>query len=194
MQHMLNRLYSLFFIALIFASCQQKNGEIKTKKQDDGRTYFSVKQYIHDQWTIYKDQPFGFNKFVYLNGKMDSSLVNVDQVDWGAIIKPFFDADIGDKKFLGQYTFTAFQDQTTQTVNFYYEAKNDKLFTRKFQIMADDVTAKVRSIYIETERNSRGSHFTQKLFYIPLKVISIQEFDHSTPGPAKELRVEYRFL
>jgi hypothetical protein len=193
---MSTRLFPLIFIALfLVSSCKRADTtEEAYTGADTGATYFSIKQFILDQYNTYHEQPFGFVKIVYLNGKVDSSLVTTRTVEWGPIFKAFFDTDIGHSKFLNQYDFTMFEDNATDTRNFYYEAKNDKLYTRKLQISADMVSSKVRSIYIEAIENTRWHGKTCKLFYMPLKLISIQEFEKSTPGPDKELRVEYRFL
>lgn len=160
----------------------------------EGPGYFSVKQFIADQWDIYHGQPFGLQKIVYLDGKTDTSVVSAYDMDWGTLFKTFFETDISDTKYLGRYDFSSFADDATATQNFYYEAKEPELFTRKLQISADDVSHKVRSIYIETAKNGQWSKFSQKLFYIPLKIISVQEFEWAKAGPTKELRVEYRFL
>lgn len=187
---MLKRILAVLLVSALIVSCASKPKEPQV--EDSNGTYFSIGQFIQDQFATYKGQPFTFEKIVTMNGKTDSTLTNVDKMDWGAILQPFFESDISDKKYLGQYNFSQFEENITATLNYYYEAKNNKLFTRKLQISVDDMSHKVKSIYIETEKNSQWSHTMHKLFYVPLKVISIQEIDHSRP--AKELHIEYRFL
>lgn len=192
---MIQRLFITLFAAITLVSC--KNNGPAAQQENGGTTgagYFSVKQFIKDQWDTYRGQPFGLQKIIYLNGKTDSSMISAYDMDWGTVFKTFFETDISDPKFLGRYNFTSFPDDATETQNFYYEAKEDGLFTRKLQISADNVSHKVRSIYIETAKNGKWSNFSQKLFYMPLKTISIQEFEWAQTGPSKELRVEYRFL
>lgn len=176
---------------LFFASCKPE----EHKPADDaGGTYFSIKQFAKDQWDTYKGQPYSLMKVVTLNGKTDSTLLSAFDMEWGRVFKIFFDTDISDSKYLGQYDFTMFEDNTTGTRNFYYEAKNEKLNTQKLQISADLETNKIRSVFIEAQDNQKWHSKTRKLFYMPVKLISIQEFEKSTPGPDKELRVEYRFF
>lgn len=189
------RSLTLFIALFLVSSCKKtESQENVAPAKKEGGTYFSIRQFFKDQYDTYHQQPFGFVKIVYLNGKVDSSLANVNTIEWGPVLKAFFDTDISDPKFLDQYDFTMFEDNATDTRNFYYEAKNDKLYTRKLQISADVTSSKIRSVYVEAIENSRWHGKTRKLFYMPLKVISIQEFEKSTPGPDKELRVEYRFL
>lgn len=177
----------------MFTSCKNAGKKPETTSAD-GPGYFSIKQFIADQWDTYRGQPFGLQKIVYIDGKSDTSFVSAYDMDWGTVFKTFFETDISDPKYIDRYQFSSFPDEATMTQNFFYEAKEDDLFTRKLQISADDVSHKVRSIYIETAKNGQWSKFSQKLFYMPLKIISIQEFEWAKTGPTKELRVEYRFL
>jgi len=187
------RFLLLILFLILLGSCKQDE-KTENKVADNNATYFSIKQFVKDQYDIYRGQPFGLVKTVRLNGKVDSSLVTANNMEWGSIFKIFFDTDISDPKFLNEYDFTMFEDDASLTRNFYYEAKSDKLYTKKLQISADVTTNKIRSIFIEASENTRWHGKLRKLFYMPLKVINIQEFERSTPGPDKELIIEYRFL
>lgn len=180
------RILLLFIPGLLLISCSKKKPD---NINPEAGTYFSIRQFAADQWNTFRGQHFGMEKIVQFNGKTDSSLTTAFDMDWAAVLKPFFESDISDPKFLGQYNFSTFKDDATFTINLYYEAKNDKLFTRKLMISVDDVTAKVKSIYIETE----SSNIQRKLFYLPVRLISIQEFEKDGPV-TKELKIDYRFL
>ena len=185
---------SLSFFTLLF-SCKQsakhseQKGNADTLALDQG-TYFSIREFAADQFRTYWGQPFTLEKIVIENGEKDSSLVPVSKIDWAKALKPFFDADIADAKFLNQYSFTELNDDATVSKTYYYEAKNEKLFTRNLQIVTDPFTGKIKSIFIETEKNGK----TQKLYYKPVKLIQIQEYESSFLGKDKNIRIEYRFL
>jgi hypothetical protein len=189
---MFQRSILLATICIMLCACAEKKPEPKPDIQ--GGTYFSIRQFSLDQWNTHHGQPYSIEKTAYMNGKTDSVLLNAYTLDWGAVFKVFFATDISDPKYLDHYNFSMFEDNATTTRNFYYEAKDDDLFTRKFQVSADAFTDKVRSIYVETEKKTRWSTVTQKLLYIPVKVISIQEFEWTGGNEPKELRIEYRFL
>ncbi len=184
---MFKSLLPIAFACIVLSSCTKKED---TTTASPGSTYFSINGFIADQWKTFKGQPYGITKTVTLNGKTDSMFTSAFELDWSAVMKPFIESDISDPKFLGKYNYTAFKDDATYTINLYYEAKEDNLFTRKLQISIDDLTAKIKSVYIETE----DGETTRKLFYIPVKVVSIQEFENMGESNGKELRVEYRFL
>jgi hypothetical protein len=184
--------YSLLCTLLFACKPEQKHKTATTKK--DGATYFSITQFVLDQWNTFHGQPYGMEKVVEIDGKTDSTLLNAYTMDWGPVFKVFFETDISDPKFLDHYRFSMFEDNATTTRNFYYEAIDDDLFTRKLQISADEFSDKIKSVYIETEKKGRSGVVTQKLLYLPMKTISIQEFEWSTGNKPKDMRVVYRFL
>lgn len=181
--------YTYFLALLLFFSCKKKEATPEVSTTFNG-TYFSIKQFGEDQLHLLWGQPYTFHKIVSLNGKTDSSFTTAMDMDWASIIKPFFESDISDKKYLGQYNFSMFEDNLTDTRNFFYEAKDKKLLTQKLQITADAYNNKITSIYIETIKNGK----VQKLLYEPKKLIQIQEYESSFLGKDKNLKVEYYFM
>lgn len=184
-------LLSFFSLILIAASC--KKAEEKPQTATDERTYFSIREFALDQWLSNKGQPYSIVKKVYFNGQVDSLYTNAIEMEWSPVFKSFFETDISDAKFVGKYDFSAFEEPVMGTKNFFYEANDPKLFTRKVQIVADNFSNQVTSIYIEAEKNDRMGSKTIKLFYDVLKSITIQEFETSKTGERKELRVVYEF-
>ncbi len=183
-------------VALMFSACHKKiNENTPAEKIDSSKgTYFSLRQFTADQLHTYHGYPFSFVRTTTVNGVKDSDVESINTVDWGYILKTFFEADIGQYKYLGKYKFTLFEDDLTATRNFLYEAKDPELFTQKLMISADQLNNKIRSIYIETQKRSSYTEETQKLLYNPEKVIQIQHFEKSALGKAKDIVVEYRFM
>lgn len=190
----MNRVISLIFILtiLIYSSSCDTIKEEPTVSTGEG--YFSVIQFASDQWDTYHGHAFSINKKVYFNGNVDSSYITTLDMNWGTVLKMFFETDISDGKYLDQYEFSYFRDATTMTDNYYYEAKDKSLYTKKLQIMANYYTDKIKSIYIEAGRDSKIGSKSIKLFYVPLDVISIQEMETSKAGEKKEMRIEYDFM
>jgi hypothetical protein len=175
------------------AACKKSSNTTPSGKKVKGG-YYSIQQYARDQFKMNKGIPYGFNKIVTHNGKKDTVVQNIYTVDWPFIFSKFFETDISDKKFLGHYNFSMFDDSATQTRNYFYEAKEDYLPTRKLMIMADLSTQMVKSIYIEYEKKSLLKFESRKLFYIPKKVIQIQEFNKALFRNPEETMTEYDFM
>lgn len=185
------RIY-LFILCVVVAASSCKQQAVESVQQEGH--YFSIKEFALDQWNTYHGQPFGIQKIVYMNGRVDSVYTNADGVNWAAILKMFFETDISDSKFEDKYSFSEFADPTTLTENFYYEAKDPKLLTQKLHIMADLRNHRITSIYIETVKNNKWGSKMQRLYYEPVKSISIQEFETMVMGKRNEVRVEYKFM
>jgi len=171
------------------AGCNSGGKQPQPVKIGEG-TYFSIIQFAEDQFHTHWGQPFTFVKTVWKDGKVDSSYVAAQDVDWAKELKPFFDADISDPKFLDRYNFSVLNDDVTVSKTYFYEAKEPEMLTRSLQIITDPFTNKIKNIFIETNKDGR----VQKLYYTPLRIIQIQEFDKTLLGKENNLRVEFRFL
>jgi len=157
-------------------------------------TYFSVRQFAKDQFNSFWQQPFGFEKTEVINGKKETVLLGGLNMDWGRILQTFFDADISDTKNIGKYEFTVINDDATMSKIYDYEAKDPKMFTQKTQIVIDPFTERIKAVYIETHKEDFWKKESQKLFYVPLKVIQIQQFESLRFGKYLSTRTEYHFM
>jgi hypothetical protein len=188
------RYYGILFIALsavISSSCKKKIDPYADIKGN----YFSINQYALDQWNTFSGEPFMIIKTIRINdGKPDSLLTNSDTLNWAPIFKVFSETDISNRKYLGQYTFTQFDDNQDETHNFYYVANDKDLFTQKLLLSIDQFTNKVKGIYIETIKKDIEGERTQKLYYAPLKTIQIQTDNIPILGDKKFTVVQYDFL
>ena len=157
---------------------------------DGAPTYFSIRDFIRDQWETYKMTPLAIERVVTGDGEKDSSLVSAYEFELGEIMQTFIKTDIGDKKFLGKYDFNMIEDAASFTRSYYYEANTPDVYTKKLQIITDAENNKVKNIYIEAEE--KGGE-TVKLYYAPMKLIRIQEISKPAIGSKKEITKEYRF-
>ena len=157
-------------------------------------TYFSMKDFMLDQISLLKGQPYTLQKILRLNGKRDTSIVALATEDWSPVYAAFREAEIGIPKFTGRYNFTQFHEDITRTEQFVYEAQEEKLPVRRLMIAINDENAKVTSILAEMEKSNFWGGEKKRLYYAPLKVILIQEDATAKVGADKTFSVEYRFL
>jgi hypothetical protein len=180
-------------LVILGASCKKKDAT--DEYADVQGSYFSINQFILDQWNTFSGEPISIIKTVKVNkGKTDSSFTNSDTLSWAPIFKTFAETDISDRKFLGKYNFTQFDDNQDQTHNFFYQAKDEDLLTQKLLITIDQYNNKVKGIYIETYKKDFGDECTQKLYYAPLKTLQIQTDDKPWLGSKKFTVVQYEFM
>ena len=192
MKHILRFFIVISALAtLCLSACKEKTPEIFN---DVKGNYFSINQFIMDEWRTHAGEPVAFQKTVIENGKRDSSFTNVEKMDWPSILKPFMETEISDRKYLGKYTFSQFDDNFENTHNFLYTANAKDLYTQKLLICMDINSMKVRAIYIETFSSSLWNERIRKLVYTPLRTIQIQQYDKPLIGGKKEFITKYSAL
>ncbi len=177
----------------LFADCKKK--EPKEDFSDVKGSYFSINQFILDQWNNFVGAPFIITKTIRVNGTTtDSSYTNSDTLNWAPIFKTFSKTDISDRKNLGLYNFNQFDDPQDNTHNFFYMAKDNDLFTQKLLITLDQSSLRVKGIYVETYKKSVWTEVTEKLYYAPVKQVQIQTDEKPLLGSRKHTVTEYTFL
>jgi hypothetical protein len=95
---------------------------------------------------------------------------------------------------LGKYKFTQFEDNQDDTRNFFYEALDEDLYTRKLLITIDQYNQMVRGIYIEAIDKTIFDEKMVKLYYKPMSRIQIQEIETPMFGEKKHTVTEYEFI
>ena len=178
--------------ALVVAGCKKK--ETKDEFADIKGNYFSINQFIVDQWNNFDDMPFVIIKSTRVDGKTtDSVITNSDTLNWAQIFNIFSATDISDRKNLGLYNFNQFDDNQDNTHNFFYMAKDNDLFTQKLLITLDQRNMRVKGIYVETYKKTVFDECTQKLYYSPIQKVQIQTDDKPLFGKRKHTVVEWDF-
>lgn len=191
----LRHLAALLAVLIItsFTSCKDK-APAEDFSQVKG-TYFSIRQYALDQWNTFYGEPILIRKTVRVNdGPYDSSYTTSDTLNWGNIFKVFFETDISDRKFLGKYKFSQFDDDQDDTHNFFYEALEEDLYTRKLLITIDQYSQKVKGIYIEAAEHSVFDDKLVKLYYKPMQRIQLQNTETQLLGDKTHTVTEYEFV
>lgn len=186
----LNSAFLLCFLIFSLASCKNKPEVV----DEDAATYFSIKQFLDDQWKNREGIPYSLTKISTMNGITDSAYIGLDSVVWKNIRAKFDPTDISDTKFLDQYDISSFEEESMDFTTLRYEAKTKKQFTQIMNIDIDNFNNRVRSIYIETLKENSIYKKTEKLLYIPDDLIQIQEFEKSVVSPEKNTKISFRFL
>jgi hypothetical protein len=187
----LSLILALVITLLSVFSCQRYKAP---KDVVNSNGYFPINQFINDAIKTYGGTPFSLYKIVYINGAVDTTLVNFMNMDWASIFITFNATDISYKKYAGLYKEEVYDDYVTGMRSYMYTAQDPKLLTRLLQISSDPTNNRITSIYIETEKHDFWGDKKQKLLYVPLRIIQIQETQHHLIGKSGTMRVEYRFM
>jgi len=173
-------------------SCSHKSTQQQPPAAADSGQY-SVKSYVRGQIRLLYDQPITLDRIVWEGGDRDSALLPITELDWDKVIPAFVKSDISAPEFIGQYRFSIADDDLTATRVLTYDALRPDLYTRIFQISTDVSNNLIRSIYIETRESGFWKKRSQKLLYVPGRVIQMQETEDPLIGATRQRRLEYRF-
>lgn len=186
-------LMSLGLWLLLLSGCKYFKKSTYEPPEEEQETYFSVSEFLDDQWKLLAGQPYMLLKVTNFNGSKDSSMVLLDSTLWQQIREPFDAADIGKVQFLEQYRFTTYKENVLNAIYINYEALYKDLYTRRLNVGMDNYNYKIQSIYIEAEKRNRTYTSIRKLTYIPQKSIRIQGFEKSIISKPEEMNVVYYF-
>lgn len=176
------------------ATTEQKAAPIAPLKvEDTTQTYFSIKDYLDQQWVLKKDNPYTLLKVVIANGKRDSTFVPLDSTAWYAMMQPFYVADISDKKYLGWYRFDSFENDEAEEVHIHYEAIAPDTIMRKMDIAANRYSGMVNLVYMETRNKTDNVITTRKMTYKRDDFVQVVESEKTEGKPAVERVIEHRF-
>lgn len=179
----------LVFFLVGFVACSSAPKD----DYDPNTSYWSVNQFIIDQYRIRVMDSIAVTKTVVLNGKADTTYMRFDEVDWTTVFKVFGATDISHPKFYKAYTFDHFEDNFLKNGSLVYTSKNLEMFVQKLNVSYDTYTQGVQMVYIETLKDDWLRSKQQKLSYYVGKKIVIQEEEKSVFGGDKELIVTYEF-
>ena len=188
------RFYIAFALLLMvaFPSCKEETTEERMMRMGIG--YFSINQYLYDQYKNYDGHPITILKTIKEKDKEDTVYSNSEKFDWKEVLDVLTETDISDKDMLGHYKYRQYMDDAAKTVSFYYDAEDDYLVTRQLLIVADEFTYHIKSIYMETFDHSMiFGDKKQFIFYVPLKYLQIQENKAPVFGAKSRRVISYYF-
>ncbi len=157
--------------------------------------YFSIRDFMFDQFTRYRDVPVTFEEKHTENG--DSAKVTYGsfyQLETGDILRTFAESDISDSLLKAQYEYEWVVDTATSTATLMYKAKSPAMLTQKLDIALRMRDSRIKSVYIEKHKKSFWKTTDEKLWYSVGKNVSIQRRSQPLIGTTREELIELGFL
>jgi hypothetical protein len=177
-----------------FISC--KDAQTNTASDENTihiENYFSIKQFMDDQWELYKDDVYVLMRTIQYKNQSDTAYVDLDEKNFKDIRAYFDPIDISSKTFLNLYHVEEIYDSSQEMYIINYLANNDELLLQKLSLVIHDETLKIMSIYAETQSKNIFKTKTSKLNYNPKTSIVIQENEKPLIGDAKHTITHYFF-
>jgi hypothetical protein len=168
-------LIGILITSIVFFSCDnkatEKNSEpsafdnLDTTKENP--TFFPVSAYIMGEWETMKKSQIKIKRIQKVNGKIDSSILEVNK--WDREFKSIFSVEIDSSNLSNYFKETKFLDQDLKAITLTYEANSvlpDSIPWNNWNIYIDPETYQVKSIYLV--KNSGKQERTQ-ITWVPNK-------------------------
>lgn len=179
-------LYLVFLLP--FISCSKQNSD---SNKEGESIYFSISQFLDDQWDLLNGQPYTLRKKIVINGNVDTGVQHLDSVFFSHIREIFDKSDISNPKFESKYNVEHIQESMFHTLNF--TAQDEDLYTQLLVVNMDYENNRVLNIYIETKQETLFHDKITKLTYAPLRFIQIIEKEKSFLSSPKNIEINYVF-
>ncbi|MBP6455718.1 MAG: hypothetical protein KA275_03210 [Chitinophagaceae bacterium] len=178
------------FIILFFISCKQRGNY----QGDLLMNYLDVEEVLRKNLDIYKKDPVMVSKITYLDGKRDSTALDMASMPWNEIEAPFKKANIQKKALDRKYKIDILTDTTTHSITLLYKALSNDVFTKSISMRTNDNENKMQSLYIEADEKNLVGSSDYRLLYVKGKSIQIQERIKKPFSKLKTTITTYTFL
>jgi len=174
-------IFALLFTSIFFLACKSTttDNNAAVAGSDSTETYFSIRQFLNNQWTLLKVEPIVFLKIVEEDGKIDSTYVPLDSALFESISAPFIAGDISNPEFVGKYKYSASEDRSMDMIFLQYDALDETLICRNLLISASAESGRIATVYMETQHSSFWSTTIHKMTFTKTDAIVIREFSKS---------------
>ncbi len=177
-------------ILLFFISCNQQGNY----HGDLLMNYLDVEEVLRLNLDIYKKDPVMVSKIQYVDGKKDSTALDMASMPWTEIEAPFKKANIQKKALDRKYKIDILTDTTTHSITLFYKALSNDVFTKSISMRTNDNENKMQSLYIEADEKSFIGSTDYRLLYVKGKSIQIQERIKKPFSKLKTIITTYTFL
>lgn len=181
-------LVSLVLI-LFLSACHSK-----TYDGDSITNYPDIKVIFRKYLKPYQQAPYTFALLTNRDGKKDSVYYKAKEVDWAALEKPFYAANLYQNKLDKHYRIDIMNDTLTAKMTLLLTALDPKEYTSNMSITATTADNSIQTLYAECRDAGIWNTTEYKLLYVVGKSIQIQEISKSPLSGLKHTVTTLRFL
>ena len=159
-------LYTSLLLFVIVSACKSKkeNPPVQPEQTNanDTATFYDVKGFFESEIKEVNTTPY----FIYYkkskdNKKKDS--IAIKNKDFNELASHFLDKDITRKEIKHYYKEDVFRDLSTKSITLSYSTKNKELEIQSIDVLLDEVTNKVKFIFIRTNKNEGDSSIIKQM-------------------------------
>jgi hypothetical protein len=176
----------VFFTVLILSitSCNNHNNNSLLQTNSDTTAFFPVNDYLSNDIEDVKKTPYLITKKIYENKVLkDSSVINAEE--FIKLSDAFISKDITKPQYHALYKPSLFNDLSTRSITFTYDALRDTLPIKSISILLDDESNKLKQIFITSVLDTFDAQTVEKLIWNAGKSFSIHRSITKPNSPEK---------
>lgn len=179
-------------ICSILFSCKPKTASDAASQQDTStanKEYYPIAGYIKSQLRWLDSVPLAIIKYTTTNHHTDTSIL--EKKDFNSIAEQLVLPDISSAALKSQYEEVSFIDASLGTISLTYSATNDTALIRKADVLLDQNSTAVRTIYIEKISRVSDSTVTRKILWTANKNCLVTTITQKPNAPESILEEKY---
>lgn len=155
----------LTILSLILYNCNNSpgsTGEADESTQGD-TSFYPIGSFILSQLNGLDSLPLAVIKYTTANQTTDTSIV--EKTDFKAVASAFTTPDIGSPELKSWYVENTFIDATLGTISLTYTSTRSNTEIKRADILLNQETREVKTIYIEKSIEGKDSTVVQKMLW-----------------------------
>lgn len=176
----------------IMLSCKSKSATDATSPQVTSaanKEYYPISGYIKSQLLWLDSVPLAVIKYTTKDYHTDTSIV--EKKDFNSIAEELSLPDISASTLKDQYEEVSFIDASLGTITLTYSATNDTALIRKADVLLDQNSTAVKTIYIEKVSKISDSFSTRKILWTANKNCLVTTIIQKPGSPESILEEKY---
>ena len=189
------KLFALFLIlgmGTILSGCKSNPASNAASQQDtsaSNKEYYPISGYIKNQLKWLDSVPLAIIKYTTRDHHTDTSIV--EKTDFNTIAEDLSLPDISSSILKKQYDEVSFIDASIGTISLTYSATNDTALIRKADVLLDQNSTAVRTIYLEKISRISDSTCTRKILWTANKNCLVTTIIQKPGSPESILEEKY---
>ncbi|MBS1580188.1 MAG: hypothetical protein JST29_11160 [Bacteroidetes bacterium] len=169
----MKQLHFSILIVIVLASCNNNKSEKNTQQiNTDTTAFFPVNDYLSTDIEDVQKTPYLIIKKTYENKILKDSVV-INTKEFLTLANIFLSKSIMQPQLHTLYKPSLFNDLSTKSITFTYDALRDTLPVRSVMILLNDETNKLKNIFITAVNTNKNSTISQQLTWNAEKSFSI---------------------
>lgn len=169
----------------IITSCKSKSSTPAEQTNSDTTPseFYPISSFVISQIKKLDSLPLAVIKYTTISNKTDTSIV--EKKDFAAVARYFVSPDITSPELKKLYEETSLIDASLGIISLIYTTQSDTAATRKADVLLNQETTNVKSVYVEKNKTLPNGILIQKMLWTADRNCQITSIEQIKGSPEK---------